>query len=98
MSSGEIALEDELLLEANQEFMKSQEGAKLLNNLKFDCDANKELYQKNLDQLQSSITKGSAAVEVIAEAGRKQAWIGYFAGLQAEKDSAQSDLDELCPA
>ncbi|MEM4254947.1 MAG: hypothetical protein QXR53_01305 [Candidatus Norongarragalinales archaeon] len=82
------------ILEANQAYLDFIGEAGKLNNLAFDC-ANFELYQKNLDTLQNAIDVGLQAAGGLGE-GKKTAWNEYFFGLQMEKDSAQSDLDELC--
>ena len=88
---------DKALLEANNKFLDSQEGAEKLNNLEFDCEANVALYQQNLLQLQAAVADGEKAVETMPEGERKQSWLAFLTVLQSEKNLAQAALDELCP-
>jgi len=92
-----LSTSDQALLEANQKFLDSQEGAEKLNNLEFDCEANVALYQENLLQLQASVADGEKAVETMPEGERKQSWLAFLTVLQSEKNLAQAALDELCP-
>lgn len=94
--SGPLSSEDRLLLEANAEFLSFQNETEALNNLEFDC-GNSDLYQKNLDTLQSSINKGKSALPLIKDSSKKDGWTGFFASLQMQEDSYESDLGDLCP-